>query len=182
MDICGTHRTVYPCSLPPWLPKNIIEKMVSIYEDELRTILYNLVREHDGSRRPSGDSKAASIHSVGSRLGQVETNAASALWARAKGVEWARKDVTTNNPPASQAHATPASTPTQVSNLLNAPIDADNTLSPLNQQTKIESLGPCCSTGLPQFVQPRSGSRREKNDMLQSLLIILFVFFSFQGS
>jgi hypothetical protein len=159
MDICGTHRTVYPCSLPPWLPQDIVEKMVSIYEDELRTILHDLVQEHHGSRRLSGDSKPASIHSMGSGLGQIETNAAAILWAKAKGVEWApsRKHTTTNKPGPSP-HATPVSASIEVRNFSDAPIDADNLYpSPSDQQTKKETVGPCCSTGPPPFLPPRSG-------------------------
>jgi len=68
IDIRGSHRTIYPCSLPPWLPVATIKDMVTIYERLLLGILRNLVEKSPGARRPSGDSKTASIYSLGSKL------------------------------------------------------------------------------------------------------------------
>jgi hypothetical protein len=49
-----THGTVYPCTLPPWLPREVIEKMVSRYRNRLKRELNSLLyrtedSDNDGS-------------------------------------------------------------------------------------------------------------------------------------
>jgi hypothetical protein len=38
----GAHATVYPCSLPSWLPSEIVDRMVLIFWEKLRIRLVDL--------------------------------------------------------------------------------------------------------------------------------------------
>jgi hypothetical protein len=54
LHLVGSHRTIYPCSLPPWMPVDVVQKMVDIFGAMLREILQELTEP--GKGRTSGDS------------------------------------------------------------------------------------------------------------------------------
>src|ERR1700722_17046740 len=45
----GSHKTVYPCALPPWLPLPIIARITSAFWEQLKRVLLDVVR--DSTRR-----------------------------------------------------------------------------------------------------------------------------------
>lgn len=101
MHTCGSHHTIYPCSLPPWLPIEIIEKMVTTFGDILKRMLRKLAIP-EGDQRRSGDSNAASIYSADSHVEDGAANTSRAIWARKPAAQWTNEDVTTVIDPCSE--------------------------------------------------------------------------------
>jgi hypothetical protein len=60
MHIAGSHTTVYACTLPPWLPHDVLASMVLRFGDILRTVLRKVMQNDQDRRRQSGDSAGAS--------------------------------------------------------------------------------------------------------------------------
>jgi hypothetical protein len=57
LDTRGNHPRLYLVDLPPWLPKEIVEKMVKRFQQYLVTELLKLVKRAKGhARSPSGQS------------------------------------------------------------------------------------------------------------------------------
>jgi hypothetical protein len=56
MHIAGSHNTVYACTLPPWLPLDVMTSMVTRFGDILRAVLRNVMQDDQDNRRQSGDS------------------------------------------------------------------------------------------------------------------------------
>lgn len=50
------HETIFPCTLPPWLPKDILEKMVSTFGEQLKVQLEVILQENQVTERRSVDS------------------------------------------------------------------------------------------------------------------------------
>ena len=42
VDILGAHRTITPCTLPPWLPDDILDDVVGFFERKLGDALIGL--------------------------------------------------------------------------------------------------------------------------------------------
>lgn len=47
----SSHRQIYPCSLPPWLPRGVVDKMLQIFKDMLLAVLNDAVALGESSRR-----------------------------------------------------------------------------------------------------------------------------------
>ena len=69
----GRHPTVYPVELPPWLPRNVLEEMVTRFERILTEKISNMVRfdrekkrRRHKSRRASESEQSDSAVSTGS--------------------------------------------------------------------------------------------------------------------
>ena len=62
----GSHRTISPCTLPPWLPKDVIEEIVSSFEWELGTVLSKAIELKSKKTDPIDDGPRKSTESTGS--------------------------------------------------------------------------------------------------------------------
>jgi len=61
----GSHKTLYPCTLPRWLPKNVVQTLVDEYGIQLKGILRKYSEDTMGNRlrKPSSASQLMSPHS-----------------------------------------------------------------------------------------------------------------------
>src|ERR1700722_8529479 len=62
----GSHKTIYPCALPPWLPLSIVSKVVSAFWEQLKQVLLEVVR--DTTRRQRRKSTGSHGPSPPTRL------------------------------------------------------------------------------------------------------------------
>ena len=70
--IKGAHNTVYPCTLPTWLPANIVDQMNDYFGNLLKQELRDLQRRSEvrRSRLRSTGSRGASVDSFDIALGE----------------------------------------------------------------------------------------------------------------
>jgi hypothetical protein len=61
----GSHKTVYPCTLPRWLPKDVVQTLVDEYGIQLKGILRKYSEDTTGNRlrKHSSESELMSPHS-----------------------------------------------------------------------------------------------------------------------
>lgn len=62
VQIAGSHRNVYPCTLPPWLPDDILLRLRDLVQVQLAYMLRDVISlaETLRDRANSSDSKAVS--------------------------------------------------------------------------------------------------------------------------
>jgi len=63
LKIYGSHHTIYACSLPLWLPDDVVEHMVNTFGKILQDVLRELVLSSFKPSRTSGDSAGLSVSS-----------------------------------------------------------------------------------------------------------------------
>src|ERR1700722_9317007 len=69
----GSHKTVYPCTLPPWLPAPIIVQIVLAFWEQLRKVLLDVLRNSvRRERRKSTGSHGATPTNLYQHGGWIE--------------------------------------------------------------------------------------------------------------
>jgi len=68
--ILGLHRKVTGCTLPPWLPSEVIDKVLELFEQEMGRAFYHLYLLHEEEKK----SRSLSGSSTGSAKSQPFTD------------------------------------------------------------------------------------------------------------
>jgi hypothetical protein len=68
--ILGSHRKVTGCTLPPWLPSEVIDKVLELFEQEMGRAFYHLYLLHEEEKKP----RSLSGSSTGSAKSQPFTD------------------------------------------------------------------------------------------------------------
>jgi hypothetical protein len=56
LHIAGSHSTIYACTLPTWLPEEVLSEMVNHFQGILRSVLRKVMQNSESLKRQSGDS------------------------------------------------------------------------------------------------------------------------------
>ena len=62
IQILGSHRKVTGCTLPPWLPSEVVDKVSELFEQEMGRTFYHLYLLHEEEKK----SRSLSGSSTGS--------------------------------------------------------------------------------------------------------------------
>jgi len=70
IQILESHRKVTGCTLPPWLPSEVIDKVLELFEQEMGRAFYHLYLLHEEEKK----SRSLSGSSTGSAKSQPFTD------------------------------------------------------------------------------------------------------------